>query len=243
MGRLGSRTGMNLTAAAARSVAGAGLLMLMSTAVATALPSFERSTRVRFSEDAGRAPSGLFVASGEPVPDVDRSDMKPPKTLTKLVLRLPAGMTYAAGRTPACNIDRWIQGGCPKLSRVGITVVHLIVAPPDPRYGTGVGCLTRGSAYHARRRLLLTSVPSVFCTPLDRDGIWVGDARFAEKGRLITIDNPDGPVNFFVLRLKSRELLRTPGQCPRSRRWSTRVTAHYDDGTKDSVVTRQPCHD
>lgn len=227
---------MDFMAVIVRSIAGAGLLTLVGSSVATAIPSFERSTRV----ELGTATGGLVVRTGEPVPDEDRDDLKEPKTLTKLVVKLPAGTRYTPRGEPACSRDRAVSDDCPKGSLVGNTVLHLIYTAPDPRFRPA-GCRTRGDIYHGRRRLILESTPSVFCTGLDRGVTTLFEAHFDKPGPVITIDNPDGPVNYFVLRLKSRELVHAPGRCPRSGRWATRVTARYDDGTKESVVTRQRC--
>jgi hypothetical protein len=219
-----------------RCVAGVGLLSLVAGSEALAVPHFGATTRTGLNDEHG----GLYVDTGQQVPDDDR--FRPvPKTLTKLVVRLPRGTKYAPKRTPVCSRDTWLRETCPKGSRVGSTVVHLIVPPPNDPDGLGAGCRTRGSIYHGRGRLFFVTRPSVFCTPLDREGLYLFEARFGEKGRLLTVDILDGPVNFFVLRVLSRALLRSPGRCPSSDRWSTRVTAHYDDRTKQSVLTRQRC--
>lgn len=40
---------------------------------------------------------------------------------------------------------------------------------------------------------------------------------------------------------RRRNYMTTPKTCPRSRRWRTRVTLSYGDGTVETVTTRQPC--
>jgi hypothetical protein len=198
------------------------------------VPSFDRKTRASFESGT------LSVRTGEPLDRAtypDRFDLTPPKTLTTLVVKLPAGTTWRSRGTPTCS-----PKPCGKSAKVGGTYIDLIFPPPVPIADvTGVGCHTVGSVYHdGPRRLILSSVPEPFCTPLDRSIVYLFRAHFADKGPKLTIDVIDGPVNFMAVGV--RRLIRRPDQCPKSGRWIARVTAQYEDGTKDSVVTRQRCH-
>jgi hypothetical protein len=223
---------MSSTAVIVRGAVVAGLLTLISSPVASAIPSFDRKTRARFQPDGA-----MQVTTGELIDRLsDRVDLEPPKTLTKLVVKLPAGTKWTNRGTPTCDPEP-----CRKSTKVGRTYIDLIFPPPVPTPGfTGLGCHTSGSVYHdGPKRLILSSVPEESCTPLDRFTIYLFRARFADKGPELTIDVIDGPVVFLAVNV--RRLIRRPDQCPKSGRWIGRVTAHYEDGTKDSVVTRQRC--
>ena len=219
---------------AAVSVGGAvmaGLLALIAPQVASAIPSFDRTTRADFQ------PGPIVrVLTGR---SIDRTSDEPqpaPKTLTKLVVRLPAGSRYTPSATPRCSPER-----CTRAAKVGVTYMDLVFPPPGgPPGGLGLPCHADGSVYNnGRNRLLLSSVPDPFCTPLDRSTSYVFRGRFTDEGQKLIIDVVDGPVEFFVMTV--RRLLKPPARCPESGRWAWRVVARYDDDTIDSVVHRQRC--
>ena len=180
----------------------------------------------------------------------DDPDAKPP-AVRKVVEILPRGSridTSAPARCRASDLELMAQGAaaCPARSVVGTGFIKIDTGIEGPaRYlredvtflnnnheliylntdrTTGLRVVTRAEV---TRRRVISTVPPLPGSPPDGAAIDRVRAEFPKLVRRV-----DGERRVYV---------RTPGECPDSGYWVTRLRFTYDDGTQQTERTRVGC--
>lgn len=173
-----------------------------------------------------------------------------PKTFSKLVIQLPAGLRIDQGLVPACtasDAELMAQGAsaCDSQSRVGSGVVTLMTGLPggasvltaDVTIMQGQGeWLDLFRARGSDQTLAVDHVKIAGDTLIDRPQAVPGGAP---DGRSAVRD-----VNLHVngrTAYGRRAYLTTPPSCPAARVWRASFTVSYDDGVTDVARSRTPC--
>jgi hypothetical protein len=247
------------------AVGAAGVLVLAVAALAIAKVGTGRNHKfdLTYTAEKPKKPTGIHLLS-------DRFTYQPPppgqsaNPVTELNLTLAAGTKTNVSAVPRCDkADLESQGpnGCPNGSNVGggkATVITGLSAI-DPvqenveifasddvdtqtsgdqagvlLYLTGLQTATLPATLKGRK--LVAKVPK-FCLP--------GDDTATPQ-----CDNGEAVLTKADVKIKKRSsgrgrnrkhLIRTPGACPRSRKWKSKIVYKYRSGPNETVTSTSAC--
>jgi hypothetical protein len=182
-----------------------------------------------------------------------------PPYLKRMIFNLPRGMRYDTSvpdRCTASDIELEARGpaACPPGSRLGT--------------GTAEGLFLVPFAHdvtfdHYKHNLYMLNNANEQILLVESEGFTVQRGHIRPDGSLEFVTTTcfpappaGGCADDYILQLKSstalapytrrsngrlRSYLTTPAKCPARRYWRTTVRYWWADGSKDNVVTRQPC--
>jgi hypothetical protein len=174
-----------------------------------------------------------------------------PKTFSKLVIELPAGLRIDAGAVPACtasDAQLMAEGpsACDPRSRVGGGTVTLTTGFPPPA-DTLVADV---AILQGKGELLDVFRARGSDQTLAVDHVKIAGRTLVDQPQAVPGGPPDGrsAVRDVKLHIDARTAfggrvyLRTPPSCPGGDGlWRSRFTVSYDDGVKDVALATTPC--
>ena len=203
-----------------------------------------RWTTVRPNAPTGFSFTGRYHAAGNPKAD--------PPYMRRMTSYLPRGMRYdttVPDRCTASDLELALHGAsaCPKGSRLGGGKV-------DTKFMGFPSTLDVDVLNNANEMIMVARSPllsTITRGKIRRDG----SVEFTSPTCFPSFDPPGCPVDTalqlgssikvppYIRRSRGRvrSYATTPQECPRSRRWLTRIRFWWADGSGETITTAHPC--
>lgn len=228
---------------------------------ATAYAAFSQTASIKFLKTTVKTSTGTSTAISTSEPDAPGG--KPSKAARKLVIKFPAGSVFDTAVPSVCrasdaDIISSKGGVCPRGSKVGAGNAEAITG-----FGAGVDPVQETVlAYNNKNELILYLTPK---GAIGQTFVLRPKIKASRTGPTLTTvvpplclpggsppdcKNGEAVLTKFNLKTvgivktisgKRRNYVTTPPKCPKSKKWTTKTTFTYSDGSTAAVSSTSTC--
>lgn len=235
--------------------------VLAAGVTATAFGAFSQTASVKFLKATVKTSTGTVTALKASEPDAPAG--KPSKAARKVVIKFPAGSKFDTAVPSVCrasdaDIISTKGAACPRGSKVGAGSAEAITG-----FGAGVDPVQESIiAYNNKNELILYLTPK---GTIGQTFILRPKLKASRTGPTLTTTVPplclpggtpptcsNGEAVLTKFDLKTvgvtktisgtrRNYVTTPPKCPRSKKWTTKITFTYSDASTQSFNSTSTC--